>query len=247
MNQQELQHEIAVLLEKVGVIIDEDLKGVEPVLSDKETITYVFFIRIAEIFKSISILFSTDADQMTSAQILLRSLSEYYILLKTSIEDDSFNNRHIKSSGSNKEKWVSDVLKHYAASGFKLEMEYFEKMKEEVRQFHDKYEKNLQKTSQLFEARNEHLIYLNVYTPACMYVHGDRQSFNIYDNYDGSVKPTAERDYSSLLRHTGLATGQIMLLSYEQFCKTIKHETVEVKRIEELLEACAGKILEQAN
>lgn len=243
MTQQELQLEIAKLLEQMGIIIDDDLKGVESNLKDDETISYIFFIRAAEIFKAISILLSTDVDQVVPGKILLRSLSEYYILLKSSIEDKSFNSRHIKSAGREKEKWFETALKHHAASGFKQDPQYFEEMKEKTRQLHEKYESNLQKTFQLFQDRNELPMYLNIYATASIYVHGDRQSFNMYYNPGGSVKPTSDRDYSPLLRHTGLAAGQVMLQSYELFCKVLKHETTAIKHIEGLLEACAGTIL----
>jgi hypothetical protein len=86
-------------------------------------------------------------------------------------------------------------------------------------------------------------MYLNVYATASLYVHGNRQSFDIYYSPGGGVKETADRDYSPLLRHTGLAAGQIMLQSYEQFCKVLKHETVAIKRVEDLLEASAQMIL----
>lgn len=243
MNQQELQLELAKLLEQIGIIIDEDLKNVEPTLNDAEIISYVFFIRAAEIFKAISILLSTDADQVIPAKILLRSLSEYYILLKSSIEDESFNDRHIKHAGREKEKWLDKTLKHHPVSGFKQDPEYFEEMKEQTRKFHDEYESNLQPAYQLFEDRKELSMYLNVYAPASMYVHGNRQSFNVYYNPGGGVKPTPDRDYTPLLRHTGLAAGQIMLQSYELFCKVLKHETGAIRRIEELLEKSAATIL----
>jgi hypothetical protein len=243
MTQQELHLELAKLLEQVGVIIDEDLKGVDPDLNEGEVISYIFFIRAAEIFKAISILLSTDADQVIPAKILLRSLSEYYILLKSSIEDEKFNSRHIKHASREKEKWLEKTLRHHAVSGFKQDPKYFEEMKERTRQFHEEYESNLQPAYQLFEDRNELSMYLNVYATASMYLHGSRQSFNVYYNPGGSVKPTSDRDYSPLLRHTGLAAGQIMLQSYELFCKVLKHETTAIRRIEELLETSAGKIM----
>lgn len=243
MNQKQLQYELAKLLEKIGVIIDEDLKDVEPTLNDREIISYVFFIRAAEIFKAISILFSTDADQVIPAKILLRSLSEYYILLKASIEDESFNHRHIKHAGLQKERWLEKTLEHHSVSGFRQDPKYFEEMKEKTRQFHEEYERNLQPAYKLFEDRNELSMYLNVYAPASLYVHGNRQSFDVYHSPSGGVRPTPERDYSPLLRHTGLATGQVMLKSYELFCKVLKRETEAIKRIEELLETAAGMIL----
>jgi hypothetical protein len=243
MTQQELQFELTKLLEQVGIIIDEDLKGVEPTLNDGEVISYVFFIRAAEIFKAILILLSTDADQVIPAKILLRSLSEYYILLKSSIEDESFNSRHIKQASRKKEDWLEKALRHHAVSGFKQDPKYFEEMKEKTRLFHEEYESNLQSAYQLFVDRKELSMYLNVYATASMYVHGNRQSFNVYHNPGGSVKPTPDRDYSPLLRHTGLAAAQIMLQSYELFCKVLKHETAAIKRIEGLLETCARTIL----
>jgi len=242
MTQHELQLEFAKLLEQIGTIIDEDLMDVEPTFNDKEVISYIFFIRAAEIFKAISILLSTDVDQVVPAKMLLRSLSEYYILLKSSIEDESFNARHLKHAGREKEKWLEKTLKHHAASGFKQDPKYFEEMKEEIRQFHEEYESNLQTAYQLFEDRKELPLYLHVYAPASMYVHGNRQSFDVYYNPGGGVKQTPDRDYSPLLRHTGLATGQIMLQSYEQFCKVLKHETAAIKRIEGLLETSAATI-----
>jgi hypothetical protein len=242
MNQLELQHEIAKLLEQVGIIIDEDLKDVEPTLNSKETISYILFVRVAEIFKAISILFSTDVDQVIPATILVRSLSEYYILLKSSVEDETFNSRHIKNAGSEKGKWLEKVLKHHEVSGFKQAPEYFEEMKKETLQLVEEHETHLQKGYQLFEDRKELPMYLNIYVPASMYVHGNRQSFNIYYSSDETVKPTSERDYSSLLRHTGLASNQVMLKAYEFFCKIIKHETTANKRIEILMETLAGKI-----
>lgn len=243
MTQRELQLELAKLLEQIGIIIDEDLKGIEPTLNNDEIISYVFFIRAAEIFKAISILLSTDVDQVIPAKILLRSLSEYYILLKSSIEDESFNGRHIKHAGREKEKWLDKTLRHHAVSGFKKDLKYFEEMKEKTRQFHEEYENNLQPAYQLFEDRRELSMYLNIYASASMYVHGNRQSFNVYHNPDGSVKPTPDRDYSPLLRHTGLAAGQIMLQSYELFCKLLKHESAAIKSIEGLLETSAESIL----
>ncbi len=245
MTQQELQTEIDNLLEQISIIIDEDLKELIPTFSDTEIISYIFFIRIAEIFKSISILISTSLDQVVPAQILLRSLSESYILLKSSIEDKDFNDRHLKHAGVEKEIWLKKTIKHHAVSGFNQEPKFFEDMKEKTRQFHEEYESNLQKAYQLFEERKELSTYLNIYVPASMYVHGNRQSFNIYHSPGGGVKPTSDRDYSSLLRHTGLATGQIMLQSYELFCKLMKHETPaiqRIQRIQNLLEKVAGKI-----
>src|SRR5690606_27808758 len=120
------------------------------------------------------------------------------------------------------------TLRHHAVSGFKEDPQYFEEMKEKTRQFHEEYESNLQPAYQLFEDRKELSMYLNIYATASMYVHGNRQSFNMYYNPSGSVKPTSDRDYSPLLRHAGLAAGQVMLQSYELFCKVLKHETVAI-------------------
>lgn len=212
-------------------------------IEERGIISQIFFIRVAEIFKAITILLSTDLDQVIPSTILLRSLSEYYILLSSSIEDETFNGRHIKHAFTQKEDWLTKTLKHLPLSGFKQEPKYFEEMREKTQQLQIEYEKNLQPIYRLFEDRKELLMYLNVYIPASSYVHGNRQSFNIYHLPNGGIKATPDRDYSSLLRTTGLASAQIMLKSFEQFCKALKHETPTIKLIEELLEKSAGAIL----
>lgn len=56
MTQLEIQKEMVMLLEKTRILIGEDLKDVSTHFTSEQTISYVLFIRIAEIYKAISIL-----------------------------------------------------------------------------------------------------------------------------------------------------------------------------------------------
>jgi Family of unknown function (DUF5677) len=242
MSQEELKTLLAKLLEEIGIVIDEDLRDVEPTLKNREMTAYIFFIRTAEIFKSISILLSTDVDQVIPAKILLRSLSEYYVLLKSSVEDKDFDSKHLKQAGRERIKWIDKTLKHHAVSGFTQDHSYFEEMKSETQRFHEEYESGLQPTYQLFEERNELAMYLNIYAPASIVAHGNRQSFTIYYEEGGGVKATTDRDYSSLLKSTGLAAGHVMFKAFELFCSVLDHKSSAVQAIETLLETAAAKI-----
>lgn len=188
MTQEEIKNEISNLLEQISILIDDDLKDVEPEFSDDEQISYIFFIRICELFKSILILISSDVDQVIPANILLRSLAEYYILLKSSIDAEDFNERHIKKAAQGKISWLKTTLGNHQKSGFQQDPQFFEAMKDEVHQTFSEYEKNMQQIYQLFRVHEELPLYLHVYAPASRYVHGDRHSFNIYHGPQNTVK-----------------------------------------------------------
>lgn len=74
-------------------------------------------------------------------------------------------------------------------------------------------------------------------------IHGNRQSFAVYSGSNGGVKATSDRDYISLLRHSGLASAQVMLQAYRLYCKLIGREPSMAKRIEMLMEAVAGEVV----
>ena len=239
MCQNELLAKASELLSSIGILIDEDLTECAFDLNSKQTISYIFYIRISEIFHAINVLISTGTDQIIPAQILLRSLTEYYILLRSSIEDETFNSRHIKQAALEKEKWLDKTIQHYPDSGFKKDKSYFVDLKQKTKELHENHEKKLQSTYQLFEDRKELTTYLNIYAPASMYLHGNRQSFNIYAGSNNSVKPTNKRNYKPLIRQTSLASGKIMLDSYEVFSKLICHNQSVTTRISTLLEEFA--------
>lgn len=247
MTQFEIQEEMVTLLERIGILVNEDLKEVSTNISSEQTISYIFFIRIAEIYKAISVLLGVSLDQTVSAQILLRSLCEYYIQLKASFKDPLFNSRHIKASGTMKSNWLNKVIKHKDESGFVQDKSFFEKLKLETEEAFKEHEKSLQNVNQLFEEHAEMLLYLGVYTSATMYVHGDRQSFHIYEDKEERVRPTTQRDYSSLLITSGISSAKIMADSYSLFCKEMNIQSKVDEEIKELISKSAKKLNELQN
>lgn len=243
MNQKELQDELTTLLENIYNIINEGLHDVnEQTFSNNQIISYIFFIRIVEIYKAILILFTSDIDQVVPAQMLLRSLSEYYILLKSSIHEEDFNDRHIRTAFHEKIKWLDKISGHHYTNDFIMNSEGLKSRRNELLKNLKDYENGLQSAFQLFGRQKELDLYLHVYAPASKFTHGDRQSFNIYYREDGGVQPTAERDYSSLLCHTGFAVGQIMLQSYEQFCFLTNPNCLKIQSIKTILKESAAKV-----
>lgn len=66
----------------------------------KDRVSYALYIRITEIFHSIIV--QIKEQQPMGATMLLRPLSEVYILMKTSLKDSDFYERFLKHSAKEK-------------------------------------------------------------------------------------------------------------------------------------------------
>lgn len=142
-----------------------------------------------------------------------------------------------------KTNWLNKVIEHKDESGFVQDKSFFEKLKQETEVAIEEHKKSLQNVTQLFEEHAEMLLYLGVHTPASMYVHGDRQSFHIYEDKKDRVKPTTQRDYSSLLKTSGLSSAKIMADSYSLFCKEMTIQSKVDGKIQELMSKSAKLLI----
>ncbi|RYZ93366.1 MAG: hypothetical protein EOP06_01130 [Proteobacteria bacterium] len=241
MTSTELQQTLFTLLDEIDLAIGEDLVDETPILNGKETVSYAFYIRVTEIFQAIVTLIKTD--QVIPATILLRSLSEAYILMKSSVLDGEFNDRHIKQSAAGQETFLSKVMEHLSRSGFPNDPKLFEELKAEALALKLEFQKGLQTTNDLFFNNDEHMAYIQIYAPASLYVHSNRQSFNVYHSEGNGIKPIGERDYSGIYKHTGLSAALLMLKAYKLFCSLIKKQKTVSAEIEIKMEICASKLL----
>jgi hypothetical protein len=235
----EYKKDFFLLLDEIDLRIGRRLENVVVTLNDAENFSYLFFIRITEIFQAILTLIKTD--QVIPAKILLRSLAETFILMKASMRDPDFNNRHIKNAICEKESWIKKTIIHLPKSGFKQDAAYFEKMNADMQELQTGLDKRLQQTYQLFCDLDEHLLYLNVYAPSSLFTHGNRQSFNIYYSEGGVVRPVVEREYRSLCTSATFSSARIMCKAYELACELFKIDLNLFNEIESLTEQCAAK------
>ena len=240
MTEAELKDELFKLLDEIDLAATHDIKDITAEFNAKENISYIFYIRITEIFQAILSLIQTG--QAVSATILLRAMAEAYILMKASMHDNDFNDRHISKAATGKAALLSKVMTYLPKSGFKEDVTFFEGLKAEAAMILAETKKGMQTTNDLFFKHDEHMVYLQIYTPASLYVHSDRQSFNIYHGDGNSVKPVSERDLSGLYRHTGMSAALLMLRSYELFCELLKKESSVAEQITLKMDLCAAKL-----
>lgn len=239
VNNGEQRETLAKMLDAMDLAVIGNIRDLEPTFNDMETISYIFFIRIIETFQGIVNLVLNQ--QIVPATMLLRPLAESFILMKSSMFDEDFNDRHIKRAALEKERWLKNAIRHLDKNGFGKDKDFFDEIKSKTAEIHTDIENDLQQTLQLFEKQNELEIYFQIYSPSNFYVHSNRHSFNHYHSAEGGVKPVAERDYSRLYRHTCLGAALIMLKAYKLFVQLARVQEPITEELKRLMEACAAK------
>jgi hypothetical protein len=235
-----LKDDLFKMLDDIDSLVARDVADSEEPSGLKNTMSYLFFIRGTEIFHGIIVQFKFG--DVVPAKILLRSLAENFILLKASVRNEDFSDRHLKFAGNHKEQFLKKTMEHLANSGFQQDEGFFQKLKAETRQSHEGIGKGLEPVYQLFNDLNELPIYFQIFAPASLYVHGNRQSFIEYEREGGGVKPVADRDFSSAYRHTAFSAALLMYLSYEIFCEVLGKTKSVSSQITARMDSCAAAV-----
>lgn len=240
MTQSEIREEMFSLLDDIDTTIGADLKDETAKFNLDETISHLFFIRAIELYQGILTLFR--ANQAISATVLLRALSETFILMKASMREEDFNDRHCKKAILNKEYLIKKAIKYLPDSGFGKDKAFFEEMQAETQKLYEGLEKCLADTFQLFERHEELPIYMQIYAPASLYVHSNRQSFSIYCGENNSIIPIEKRDLSGRYLHTGFSAALLIFKTYELYCELLKKKENSISKIEAKMELSRKKV-----
>ena len=176
--------------------------------------SHLLFLRINEVFQSLMLLLENDFP--VPAAILLRPLSEAYILLRASIEDpeSEFNDRYIKKSAKQKEDWLKYIIQAYEKSAFTEDKAHYQNLLKKTSNSKSEEVDSLQQIPQLFRKFSEMDMYLHIYQSGNHYLHHDAQSLNVYFNKEREFIESEHRDYSAVYIHTAYGSIYVMLRAY---------------------------------
>lgn len=214
-----------------SIIFDvvKDIENQGEFKDSKNVHSYLFLERINELACSIRLLFENEL-AITGA-MLVRPMSEAYILLKASINDEGFVHRHFNKSARDKVKYLGKIVRDHPNSGFPGPLEKYQGLLADAQEKQIQVESELKDTAALFRDLDELALYLHSYSPATNYLHFNMVTFRWVLSKEGSVLPHDERDLSSVYVHTTGGVAYILCWAYQLFCDSAGWTSVIPEKI----------------